>query len=535
MSFRERLALLGILVLALALRFTGIGFGLDLGESRRVFLGGHNDERGMAQDVQAGFLRGDLHPRSFLFRGPGGFVLFGAADAVVVGAEALRHERGWQGVLADQEQNPSLVHLVHRSVSMLAGVLSVWLLVSILRREFDAPSALAAGLCLATSYAHVRNSQVGAVDALWALATLASFDQMLRLIRDPRPGRYVWSGLLIGVTTSIKYLGGVLVPPLVVAHVLARAAARRGGAPLPGHARVLLALAVCPLGFLLLFPGVFASAGDFVQHLKHDFELLAPRAEVASPLRGLVYHLRYTLAIGLGEPVFALALAGLALAWRRGPAGRFLVLSLLLIAPTPFLSRIPVLRYGLCLVVWLAAPAGIALAASLGRLPRALGCLAAVLVVTPSLARSWTSDLLLTRRDTRDEMLDLLAERAEPAEQVLACGHPDALPKFGAGAPYRHYVLLWGAKKLDLAAVLADPPHTILLDLSDASRRIPGREELLSLVASRYRTVRSLTDHFDPGIPLPDPVTGPGLFVPYARPWTMTRPGPALVLYERVD
>ena len=535
MSSFERLALLGTLLLALGLRLAGISFGLDLEEPRRVFLGGHNDERGMAQDVQAGLLRGDLHPRSFLFRGPGGFVLFGAADAVVVASEALGHEQGWQGVLADLERNPSLVHLVHRCVSALAGVLSVWLLFSMLRREFDSPSALAAGLCLATSYAHVRNSQVGAVDVIWCLATLAGLDQMLRLIRDPRPGRYVWSGLLIGVATSIKYLGGMLVPPLVVAHVLARGTAQRGGTTPPGHGRALLALAACPLGFLLLFPGVFASAGDFVAHVKHDFELLAPRAEVASPLRGLAYHLRYTLAIGLGEPVFLLALAGLVPCWRRGPAGRFVVLSLLLIAPTPFLSRIPVLRYGLALVVWLTVPAGIALAASFGRLPRALGVLLVALVVAPSVARSIASDRILMRRDTRDEMLDLLAERAEPPEQVLAFGHPDAIPRFGAAGPYRHYVLLWGAKKLDIAAVLAAPPRTVLLDCSDASLPIPGREELLSLLASRYREVRRLTGHFDPGIPLPDPVTGPGLFVPYADPWSMTRPGPPLVLYERVD
>src|SRR5262247_3042924 len=137
----ERLALPAILLLALGLRLVGIAFGLDLSESRRVFLGGHNDELGMAQDVQAGFLHGDLNPRSFLFRGPGSFVLFGAADALVVGVEALGHEHGWQGVLADLERNPSLVHLVHRVVSALAGVLSVWLVVSMLRREFDTPSA----------------------------------------------------------------------------------------------------------------------------------------------------------------------------------------------------------------------------------------------------------------------------------------------------------------------------------------------------------------------------------------------------------
>jgi len=535
MSPLERLALLGILLLALGLRLTGISFGLDLDESARVFLGGHKDERGMALDVQAGFLRGDLHPRSYLFRGPGGFVLFGAADAVVVAGQTLLREQSWNDVLADLERNPSLVHLVHRSLSALAGVLSVLMLFTILRREFDVQSALAASLFLSTSYLHVRSSQFGAVDVLWGLAMLASLDQMLRLIRDPRPGRYVWSGLLIGVTTSIKYFGALLVPPLLVAHVLARAEARRGAHPPPGHARALLALAVCPLGFLLLFPGVFVAASDFVGHLRHDLELLAPRAELGTPLRGLVHHLRYTFAIGLGEPVFVLALAGLVLAWRRGSAGRFLVLSLLLLAPTPFLSRIPILRYGLALLVWLAAPAGIALAAWLRRMPRSLAGIAIVLVVAPSLVRSLASDRLLLGRDTRDEMLALLAQRAEPAAQVLAFGHLDALPKYGRASLYRHYLLSWGAGKLDIADVLADPPQAILLDLSDSSLRIPGRDELLSLIQSRYREVRRLTDHFEPGPMLQDKVLAPGLFVPYARPWSMTRPGPPLVLYERAD
>jgi hypothetical protein len=37
-------------------------------------------------------------------------------------------------------------------------------------------------------------------------------------------------------------------------------------------------------------------------------------------------------------------------------------------------------------------------------------------------------------------------------------------------------------------------------------------------------------------VELPDPVSGtPAMMVAFEKPWRMSRPGPPLVLYERVD
>src|SRR5688572_506096 len=117
----ELAGLAGILGLAFLLRFASLTFGLDLADAQRANLGCYIDERGMVDAVQDEFLHGSLDPKSFLYRGPAGFLVFGLVDAGLIGARALAHPRGWKGRVAELEANPSWLHLVHRCISAAAG------------------------------------------------------------------------------------------------------------------------------------------------------------------------------------------------------------------------------------------------------------------------------------------------------------------------------------------------------------------------------------------------------------------------------
>jgi len=534
-----RMGLAGILLGATWLRFSGITAGLDLEDPDRAILERYTDEASMVSSVQTRLLHGSLNPGSFLYRGPAGFLVFGAGDAAVLAGRALVHEQGWSGARAELERNPSLLHLVHRTISSLAGVLSVLVLVRLVRREFDPQSALAAGLVQATSYAHVFLSKHGTVDALWGLGTLACLDRFFLLVGAPSRKHYILGGLLIGATAAIKYFGALLVVPLVAAHFIARARARRtGGAP-PAHAGLLVALALVPLAALALFPGVFSAMGDLARSVTRGFELVAPEAEPGTLLDGLAFHGYYTLWVGLGEPVLLLSLAGLVLAWHGGSTGRLLVLLIALLAPTPFLSRIPILRYATPLLVALPAAAGIALAAVARWLHPLAACAVIVLGVIPSFVRCIAFNRVIVRPDTRVEVLEFLRERAEPRDQVLALGHPNRLPRVAGNQPreqpYRSFFFLKGAGRLDEQDVVAAPPHTLLVDLSQGSRMSTGQAWLAQLIDTRFSEILRLSEHVGPGVFLPDPVTGPWLLVPFARPWSMSRPGPPLVVYERIE
>jgi len=57
------------------------------------------------------------------------------------------------------------------------------------------------------------------------------------------------------------------------------------------------------------------------------------------------------------------------------------------------------------------------------------------------------------------------------------------------------------------------------------------------VIEAEYRRVLRVDGRVDPAaVTLPEPAAGtPGFMLPYENPWAMTRPGPPLTLYERVQ
>lgn len=527
-----------LLVLALWLRLDGIAFGLDFADPSRAFFTNHVDARGMVNEVEQRFLRGDLNPGTFLFRGPATFHLFGLADGLAAGVWSLWHPGGWSGVLAELSVNPSLLHLVHRLIAALAGVASVWLVHRILARELERTSALCAAAILAVAYLHVRDSHFGTVDVLSGLVTLAALERMLALQRTGAPRTYLAAGLLAGAGAAVKYFGVLLGAHLLLAHVFARAAARAEGRSAPGWGPVVLGSLACPLGFFLVSPGALVHVDELVRHMLFDVDTLSPALDGTSQWGSLVFHGTYTLWYGLGEPVLVLALLGLPLLWRAGRAGRFLVLSAAGLAPTLFATWVHNARYGIPFLVLLVPPAAAALAALLARAPRNLRPVLVVLVLAPSLVRSQALDRLLQQPDTRVEMLAELRARALPAREVLAVGSALDLPvpERPGDAPFVPYATrVVGTTPLGIAAVEAAPPRAVLLSLATPAREIPDWPRLEALLAARYREVLRLESRADGWPEREERVGTPALQIPYARPWEQERPGPPFVLYERVD
>lgn len=525
----ELAALAGILALAFLLRFAALSFGLDLADPERANLGCYIDERGMVDAVQDEFLRGSLDPKSFLYRGPAGFLVFGLVDSALIGARALTHPRGWKGRLAEIDANPSWLHLVHRCISAAAGVAGVLVLARLLRRELDAASGLLGGLFLAVAYLHVRESHFGTVDTLFCLTLLLALERMLAWIRAPSPGRAAGSGFLAGISAATKYFGVLLGAHLVLAHLFARKNAAAGSR----KPTLWWALLAAPLGFLLVSPGLFVALGDFFDTLGWATTNYSNAGTAGSLLGAARFHVTTSLAIGLGEPAFLLALWGIAVAWKRGAGARFLVLALALLLPTLFLTSARPVRYGLPVLTLLAGCAGIGAAALLARTGPLLGGALVALSLAPSLVRSVSFDRLMARQDTRVEMLGELARRGVPAAEVLAIGWHNGLPIPAHRRPYIRYgPEVAGRRELTLEQVRAQPPRLILWDLTAPEWVVPERPALEAFVQAHYREVLRL-DGRKGATELPYFVS-PALMVPYARPWEMARPGSALVLFERI-
>lgn len=541
---RWTLAAALILVLAFGLRVGSLTVGLDLSDPDAALLDG-TDERAMVSSIREALLARDLNPRDFLNRGPAGFLVFLAVDAPLVGLLSLWHPGGLEGVVQDQKENPSLLIGVHRVVSMVFGVLTVFLLLRLVRREFGQRAALWSGALMAVCYLNVRDSLQGRVDAMWGCFCLFAVAQMLALLREPTLRRHVWAGLACGAALAMKYPGGLLLVPLVASHLLARLAARREGRPVPAPGHLLAALGAFPLGVLLFFPGIVVAWDDLVHTFTRDLAVYAPSPHLSDRLVGLWTHLRFSFLAGFGESALLAAAIGLVPLVRRGPAGWLVALALAGIAPILVATSIVVPRLAEPMVVLLCIPAGLALAALHHHLPPWGATLVGSLALLPSLARSASFDWVMNQPDTRVEMRDELQRRGLPPQEVLALGLTHSLPHPAQRSKrlFTPYLKIRFEGKVSpraktaedyaerLAELLRDPPRLILICESERDE-IPDIEPFHELVKVRYREVLRL-DGRRGDFRLPSKVGTE--MVPYESPWLMRRPGSALVLYERID
>ena len=177
------LLVVGALAVALWLRVWGLSFGLDFHEVERAVLSHQNDELAMAASVRDRLLRGDLHPGAYLHWGSGGFLIQGAVDALVFGA------RGLDAELDRLVENPSSMLLVHRWISVIAALLTVWVAARVASRELSPPAGPITALLLAGCYLHVRESHFGTLEAMLGAASALVLDRCSLWMRDrPRPG-----------------------------------------------------------------------------------------------------------------------------------------------------------------------------------------------------------------------------------------------------------------------------------------------------------------------------------------------------------
>jgi 4-amino-4-deoxy-L-arabinose transferase-like glycosyltransferase len=109
---------------------------------------------------------------------------------------------------------------IARALSALAGTLAVAALILLARRELGATAALVAGVFLATSFLHARDSHAVKPDALLSLEVVLGLWAMLPLARAASVRRALLPGLILGLATATKYPGLLLAVPLYAAAVM---------------------------------------------------------------------------------------------------------------------------------------------------------------------------------------------------------------------------------------------------------------------------------------------------------------------------
>ncbi len=545
-------ALLIALLAGLLLRAASLDYGLNWDDPSRAIFSHQQDEEGMVRAVLDGALAGDLDPGIFRLWGSAGYYLFAAADALVLWTWSLTSGQSWAELLAALRSNPSTLHLVHRSISVLASLALLWVVHRIARREAGPRVGALTALLLAAAYLPAREAHFGVLDTLCALWVVLAVDYSLRLAAEPRRRNYLLAGLWVGLAAATKYFGGVAALCVVAGHFAARRAAARhtapaaggGGSP-PPFARLLQAGLVAAGIFLLTSPHVLYAPVELLEALAFQRDTIAVQPSLAGLAEIAGHHLGYTFAVGLGEILFLLALWGAVLAWRAGGRLRLLVICLLLLLPMFYVARSRAVRYGIAHVSLLALLGALAIERLAGARRRLLVVLT-VAALLPSLFRTLSFNLALGARDTRQDVLDYLELAGAARDEVVAVGiylpRPSLMGTGQPGEAAASWAFIDYLRATQPGAWLTREegrtwrPRFLLRD--DGVRALDefGWADFASVVESEYRVVLRVDGRSDPeAAPLPDKVAGsPALLLPYTNPWVMSRPGPPMTLFERL-
>ena len=377
-----------VLVLAAALRLTGIHYGLP-----ELY---HQDEPIMANHAMAlGVSGGNPH---FFIIGSFGlyFLFFLYAVYYVLG--------GLAGVFPDTQAfasafltDPTMFYLLGRVFLGAAfGTATVWVVYRIARKRFSERAAFWSALFLAVLPLHAQHSHYIYADVPLALAVLLMLDSMQDLAEKPSFGAYAKAGALGGWALAVKFTAFYFLPAALLAHAFAWKGARSLSAP--ALVRFFTALAAGLAVFFAITPFALISWPEFYSQVT---------AQTGAESRvGWLHHLVYSLAGGSGILFLFLAGIGFAAGFKKNPRlwtvwGAACVFYYLI---NVFFSQ-PFARYMMPLVPLLALWAGYGVAALLETkaLPRTLVFAFAAAAVAEIGPVTVYSDLLFMRRDTRAE------------------------------------------------------------------------------------------------------------------------------------
>ena len=420
-TFTTKHWLMAIVLLGAVLRFVPIWFGLPFHEARP------DEETAIGHALQ--ILDGDLNPHFFHWPSLT-FYLFAAVFAVASFIKDL--------IAFDPVLTPNQHFIIGRAIVALAGTLTIVVLFSLTRRIAGEMTALVASFFLAAATLHVRESHFAMTDVLMTLLVTVSIALLLRAYDtgaqtpEPRVGGlqgFAAAGLACGLAASTKYSGAAVAGAM--AAVQCGLALRSSNGPWRWRVwmpSVAFGLASA-IGFLVATPYALLDYRAFADGVTYDFTHLSGGHGVDLGV-GWIYHLRRSLPVGIGVPIFLAAIVG-AVSMARGYGRAALVVGAFCAA---FYAAIAsgytvFFRYVLPLVPFLCLSAAVAArdaAEWLARRTRfSSGVTIAVIAVaigSPALVSSTWFDVLLARTDTRVVAGRWLAATVKPEESLYDAG-----------------------------------------------------------------------------------------------------------------
>lgn len=404
-TFKYRLALGLIFLLALVLRMWGIRYGLIEG------LSFHPDEPTYVLRASR-MTWHDLNPRYFI--NPSLYIYFLFFQIQVVKLLGV--------FKSSQVAGSNVPFLIGRMTSALLGSSTVLVLYFVGKHLFSRKVGLLAALLLSVAFMHCRDSHFAVSDITMTFFLTLAFYFCIRYVNTGQRVHSLCAGLLAGIAVSAKYSAGLIITTIVVAHILValsrKASVRRAAADLQMSFLCMIA------GFLIATPYSLLDLDSFVRDfsLQHGLRLTPwfsqPRDQV-----WLLYW--EALGLGMGWVLLALSSLGLVLVALANRKRVFLIAAFPLCYYAYMGSlKLFAYRFALPLLPFMVLFAAFSIGYLMdktwpglsGRVATAALLLAAVGQPT---YKSVMHDHLLTRKDTRELASEWLRENL-PAGSVIA-------------------------------------------------------------------------------------------------------------------
>ncbi|RMG97452.1 MAG: phospholipid carrier-dependent glycosyltransferase [Chloroflexi bacterium] len=261
---RESITIAIILLIAISVRMWGINYDLPY-----VY---HPDEPVYIIISQNIFKNGDLNPHFFNYPSLFFYInalayipyyLFGKLIGVFDAPNNILPPISLaMGVT--KAQMPTTV-LLGRAVTILFGTGTVLLTYFTGKQITNRTVAgVLAGLMLAISPTNVWHSRLITPDTFVTFFAIAAFLASLLVYRQGKNWQYSIAGICVGLTASTKYNGGIVVLPLILAHIF------RYGKKSFTQPKLYLALFLCVVSFLVTTPYALLDSTEFWKDLKFE-------------------------------------------------------------------------------------------------------------------------------------------------------------------------------------------------------------------------------------------------------------------------
>ncbi len=280
-AWRQRMPLLGILLISAALRFWGLGWGLP--DSLRSY-SYHPDEflilGAVGSVLVTGLPRLYNYPSLFIY-----LASFAVAIAAALGLSQSLHD----------------LYLTARVVSALMGVAAVWVVYWAAKQCWGLWQGIIAAAILCIAPLHVQHSHFATVDVSATVFVAAALGFALQVLNRGLWRDYLLCGVMTGLAAGTKYNAGIVVLSLIAAHFLGSRDHKAG------VRRLLAAIGVALAAFIISTPAVLLTTREFAQGFTYELRHAASGHGLvfAATGNGLLYTFKSSLWYGLG-PGFAI-------------------------------------------------------------------------------------------------------------------------------------------------------------------------------------------------------------------------------------